>query len=246
MNYFTKADGSRVVAGPGGAIIPNQANDAEWGSLEVPLLNGAEIETDGIDISASYALATENSGIFTFFANATITMSFDYQDPVSGGPFPYEGQYTDASLGITGAQGSIPDYVITGGVTWEMPVGKDAFSVTVNAQYVPETESMGSIHPSNMAFESAFDDGLNDYTVDGSVWTVDSYYRVDMQVSYEIGKNKDRESKSWYDDTRFTIGCNNITDNDPPLIAAAFEDNTDKATYDILGRFVYFEIAKKF
>ena len=35
-------------------------------------------------------------------------------------------------------------------------------------------------------------------------------------------------------------------DNEPPLIASAFEDNTDKSTYDIIGRFIYFEVSKKF
>jgi len=42
------------------------------------------------------------------------------------------------------------------------------------------------------------------------------------------------------------VGVNNISDNDPPLIASAFADNTDKSTYDIIGRFVYFEVSKKF
>jgi len=38
----------------------------------------------------------------------------------------------------------------------------------------------------------------------------------------------------------------NLTDNIAPLIASSSEDNTDKGTYDILGRFFYFELAKKF
>ena len=42
------------------------------------------------------------------------------------------------------------------------------------------------------------------------------------------------------------VGCNNVTDHHAPLIAASTEDHTDKSTYDVLGRFIYFEIAKKF
>jgi outer membrane receptor protein involved in Fe transport len=62
-----------------------------------------------------------------------------------------------------------------------------------------------------------------------------------MQLAYEF-KNPGK----WYDRTRFAIGCNNVTDNAPPVIASSFEDNTDKSSYDILGRFVYFQISKKF
>jgi outer membrane receptor protein involved in Fe transport len=74
---------------------------------------------------------------------------------------------------------------------------------------------------------------------------VDSWYSIDMQLAYEFGKSK-VEGRKWYDGTRLAVGCNNITDNTPPLIASAFEDNTDKSAYDIIGRFVYFEISKKF
>jgi len=63
-------------------------------------------------------------------------------------------------------------------------------------------------------------------------------------LSYEFGKNK--ENKSWYDRTKLTVGCNNVSNERPPLIPDAVEDNTDKNNYDILGRFVYFEVAKKF
>jgi hypothetical protein len=45
----------------------------------------------------------------------------------------------------------------------------------------------------------------------------------------------------WYEGLRFTIGCNNFTDNGAPLIAGATEDNLDR-----LGRFVYFEVSKRF
>jgi len=62
-----------------------------------------------------------------------------------------------------------------------------------------------------------------------------------MQLAYEFkGESK------WYDKTRIAVGCNNVTDEVPPIIASSFEENTDKSTYDILGRFVYFEVAKKF
>ena len=239
VTYFSKADGSRITT-PG----PWQASDADWGNLQVPLLNGAEQKTHGLDLAASYNLPTDNYGALTFYANANVLFDYKYKDPVVGGPFPYNGQYTDAAEGTAGAQGTLPDYIINTGVTWEYPIRKDSVALTVSATYIPEVRALGSLHQSNLAFEAAFDDLLNDFTLDGSTWKVESWYKIDMQLSYELGKHK--ETKDWYDATRLTIGCNNITDNKPPLIAGAFEDNTDKSTYDILGRFVYFEVSKKF
>jgi hypothetical protein len=83
--------------------------------------------------------------------------------------------------------------------------------------------------------------GNNAATVDGSSFKVSDWYSIDMQLAYNF-----KAEGKWYDNTRLAVGCNNITDNPPPLIAASTEDHTDKSTYDILGRFVYFEITKKF
>jgi outer membrane receptor protein involved in Fe transport len=190
-----------------------------------------------VDIAVNYRIDAGKVGTFTIFAGANVLLGYEYADPIAGGPFNYEGLYTDAANGIPGAQGTLPDYIITGGVTWEIPVGQDALAFTINARYLPEVEDPYTLHES-------IGDTINFATVDGANWTVDSYYQLDMQLSYEIGKA--REEKSWCDGTRFTVGCNNITDNDPPLIASSFEDNTDKSTYDLLGRFVYFELSKKF
>ena len=63
-------------------------------------------------------------------------------------------------------------------------------------------------------------------------------------MAYEFGK--DKAAKDWYDGTTVRFGINNLTDNIAPLIASSSEDGTDKGTYDILGRFFYFEVAKKF
>jgi outer membrane receptor protein involved in Fe transport len=82
-------------------------------------------------------------------------------------------------------------------------------------------------------------------TVDGRAQKIGSYYTIDLQLSYEFGKGK-AEGRSWYDGTRLTVGCRNVNDAEVPFIAGAGEDNTDKNNYDLLGRFAYFEIAKRF
>jgi len=61
-------------------------------------------------------------------------------------------------------------------------------------------------------------------------------------VAYYFGPKYGR----FVNGTRLAVGVNNLTDVDPPLIASAIEDNTDKAMYDIMGRFIYFEVSKSF
>ena len=80
--------------------------------------------------------------------------------------------------------------------------------------------------------------------MNGKPYTIHEWFSIDVQLAYELGKTK--EHKAWYDGTRLAVGCNNITDEEAPLVASSFEDNTDKSTYDIIGRFVYFEVGKKF
>jgi iron complex outermembrane recepter protein len=216
---FFRADGSQITT-----TAVNQANDAEWGNLFVPLANGARTETDGIDLGANYVLPTESAGTFYFYANANLLFSYRYSDPVAGGPFQYAGLYSDINnVGIGGEQGTLPKYQINTGMSWDIC----DFTLSANARYIPEVD---------VWFAS-------DFTIDGSGWTVDSWYSLDLQAAYQF---RDERWPSWVNGTRLAIGVNNVTDNEPPLIASSFEDNTDKATYDIIGRFIYFEVSKKF
>jgi iron complex outermembrane receptor protein len=228
----------------------NQITDANFGRLDVPWGNGASVETEGIDFLAGYKLPTDTFGTFNFWVTANYLLKFDYNDPViSGGsvalggqpgPYPYDGQYTDRINGIGGAQGLLPRYQINTGLAWDI----HDFTYTINARYIPEVQDRGTLHQSNIAFENTFDDGLNDFTDSGKVWTISDWFTIDMQLAYEFGKGQ--PLRRWYDGFRVAVGANNITDEKPPLVTSSFEDNTDKSTYDIIGRFVYFEVGKKF
>jgi iron complex outermembrane receptor protein len=214
----------------------NQVADATWGSLDLPLENGAKTETDGLDMSANYVLPTAAAGTFTFFASADLVFRFLYSDPVIGGPFHYEGQYTDPQV-APGAQGLIPDYTISTGLAWDI----QNWTYTINARYIPEVEDKGYGFPFR---NETFTTLPTAKAPDGPTWTVPSWFDIDMQLSYEFGKGK--PMRDWYDGTKVTVGINNITGEQPPLISSSSEDNTDKGSYDIVGRFVYFELSKKF
>lgn len=224
---FRFDDGTRLTT-----TAPNQVTVANWGSAGRPLRNGAEQMTDGIDFSAMYELPTDNVGKFTFFASANLLFNYTYKDPLIGGPYHYEGQFTDNGP-AGGAQGTLPDYTINTGLTWDFK----NFTYTINARYIPEVVDQGSLHASNQPGAGA----QNDYTQNGKAWVVPAWYAIDMQLAYTF-----RQEGKWFNNTRLAVGCNNITDNTAPLIASSSEDNTDKSTYDILGRFIYFEISKKF
>lgn len=225
---YVFADGSHLTT-----TAPNQVTVANWGSAGRPYRNGASQETDGLDLRADYELPLDKSyGTISAYVAANVLFNYKYSDPLIGGPFQYAGQFTDNGP-AGGAQGTLPDFSITTGLSWDYR----NFTYTVNARYIPSVEDLGDMHASAGS-------PINDYTLNGLKWTVPSYYTIDMQLAYEFGK--DKVEKKWYDGTRVAVGCNNITDNLAPLIASASEDNTDKSTYDILGRFVYFEVSKKF
>lgn len=211
---------------------PNQVTVANWGTAGRPLRNGAEQMTDGLDLSATYELPTDNLGKFTFFAAGNVLFNYTYQDPLIGGPYHYEGQFTDNGP-AGGAQGTLPDFSINTGLTWDIK----NFTYTISARYIPEVTDLGSLHSSTQPGVGA----QNDYTLNGGKWMVPDYYTIDMQIAYTF-----TQPGKWYNNTRLAVGCNNITDNIAPLIASSSEDNTDKSTYDILGRFFYFEVSKKF
>ena len=220
-------DGSKLTT-----TAPDQVEVANWGTGARPLRNGASQETDGLDITANYELPTEKCGKFTFYASANVLFNYTYADPLVGGPYHYEGQFTDNGP-AGGAQGTLPDFVINTGLSWDYK----GFTASINAQFIPAVDDLGDMHPS--AGEPS-----NSYTVNGEKWNVPSFYTIDMQLAYEFGKAS--PTAKWLTGTRLAVGCRNITDNTAPLIASSSEDFTDKSTYDIVGRFVYFQVTKKF
>jgi iron complex outermembrane receptor protein len=207
---------------------PNQVNANNWGNLLLTNAAVAALRTDGIDLSANYERPIENLGKFSLFGNANLTLNFEEQAAPGQPYYHYEGQWT-ANFGT--AQGLIPDYRLNAGLTWEF----HDFVYTILGHYIPGVEDLGFLHP-------AAGQDTQGYTINGKPWHVSSYYTIDMQLAYNFTEKWGRFLR----DTRLAIGVNNITDEDPPIIPSALEDNTDKGTYDILGRFIYLEISKRF
>lgn len=214
---FTFVDGTKLVTD-----APNQVNPNNWGSAELPLANGSQVDTKGFDLSSTYVRPIENYGTLTFTAAANVIMNYDATDPESGGPYNY-----------VGYSSTIPDFTLVTGVNWQY----QGWSVTLNARYVPGVTDLGDTAPWAGGSES------NSYTLDGSVWHVDPFYSLNAQVAYQFSS---KSGTSWYDGARVAVGANNLTDRDPSIVASSSESNTSGAAYDIIGRFIYFEVGKKF
>ena len=210
----------------------SQVSIDNWLNCVYPWQPSGALRTDGIDFGGSYVIPeemTKGLGKFTFGANANLLLSYQVQQSPSLPYVEYKGTFTPF-------QGTIPDWSLNTSLTWEY---RD-FTYVIMANYYPEVSDPGLLIGPYSQPEQGFT--INNPT---EPFRIPAYFTIDMRVSYEFGKNK-LEGRQWYDGTKFAIGCNNITDERPPLISDAVEDNTDKNVYDILGRFVYFEISKKF
>ena len=210
------------------STAPNQVSADNWGNLIIPWSGAGAKRVEGIDFSANYVLPVEEKmGKISLDTVANLTLKHELSTG-AGRPF------VDYTGNFTLIEGLIPAYNITASLTYQY----EGLTFVTSAHYLPETLDQGILFPE-------YNGTAHGLTLNGQAWTIPDYYTIDMQLSYEFGKNK-LQGRRWYDGFKITVGCNNITDEQPPLIPSAVEDNTDKNNYDILGRFFYFEIAKRF
>ncbi len=68
--------------------------------------------------------------------------------------------------------------------------------------------------------------------------------KIDMNITADLFFGY--TAKSTAGTTSLTVGVNNITDQDPPLIYSGFLGNSDASTYDFLGRYFYTRLTHNF
>jgi iron complex outermembrane recepter protein len=198
---------------------------------------------EGWDLSARYNMDLRTWGQLEFGINAVVFTRFDQKTTQQSHYFNLQ------NIDFTEGGGAVPDYKLT--FLLEYRLGGLTYSA--NANYIPELLN-GIGHDVENEDQSTFD-------------VIDDYFAVNMRLSYEFGKgyveptapvteSKDGKgtvpgaaTTSWYtrllNGTTLAVGCNNIFDADPPFVNGA-NSATDLSLYDGFGRFVYFEISKKF
>jgi len=224
---FSFQDGSRLTT-----TAPNQVTIDNWLNATYPWQPAGALRTDGIDFAANYVITDETThgfGKITLNGVADYKLSYQVQQSPTLPYVEYKGTFTPF-------QGTIPEWSLNLSLAWEF----HEFTFVVSANYLPEISDPGLLIGPYSQTDQGFIINNSD-----KPFQVSDYYTIDMQLSYELGKGK-IEGRKWWDGTKFTIGCLNVTDSKPPVISDAVEDNTDKNVYDILGQFVYLEISKKF
>lgn len=95
--------------------------------VQRPFFNAAALRTDGVDIQARYELPWDKHGKFTFFANATKVLNYEYQVTSASAVRDGVGLDNSAGFGI-----AIPEWRAVGGVTWE----NKRHAVTLTGRYI--------------------------------------------------------------------------------------------------------------
>jgi iron complex outermembrane recepter protein len=238
FNNFPGQPGAKPITAPGQL----NGNLASTFVLDTNRNIGA-VSIEGWDLSARYNMDLRTWGQLEFGINAVVFTRYDLKTT------PQSSYYNVQGLDFPEGGGAVPDYKLT--FLLEYRLGGLTYSA--NANYIPELLNAVGRDP----------EGDDQSTFD----PIEDYFAVNMRLSYEFGKgyveptaavteSKDGKNTpaaaattSWYtrllNGTTLAVGCNNIFDRDPPFVNGA-NSATDLSLYDGFGRFVYFEISKKF
>ena len=189
-----------------------------------PFTNFGERSTAGIDFAVKYALPTP-VGRFAFSFEGNWLQFFDSRlNIVAGTPTVHGKGYFDL--------GALPAFKSNLGAEWSL-ANMNAGAV---ARYVSSfTECSSTVDPTTAQGGLC---NLPDGTVNPLSRRVSSYVQVDIHAGYSLSTMLGR--------TTFFAGVNNLFDKAPPYIYSAPLANSDPATYDFIGRYVYGRVQHTF
>jgi len=120
------------------------------------------------------------------------------------------------AVDVVDSVGNPSDFKIRGGLSWAY----ERFSSSLFINYV---------------------DGYNDNRTESSV-DIDSWTTLDFQLLYKIGGD---DGSGWLDDMDLSISVQNLFDQDPPFVLNVDNRNFDPNNASALGRFVAFQVVKR-
>jgi iron complex outermembrane receptor protein len=254
FNNFPGQPGARPITAPG------QLNGNLAGTFYIDqLLNVGADRVEGWDLDASYNMDLQNlfgfdAGNLLLDARAVVFMGHDKRTNAQTPYYNILGFVGDENFGV------FPDYKLTFLVqhSWH------GFTLGVNVNYLPEMQNElgGSLEFDNQSDTTIFP-VVDDYvTVDGRLSYTFSFPAPEGAAQAPALKDgkavADKKAvvpgvfspscwsyQTWLNNLTLTVGCNNMFDQDPRIVAGA-NSSTNLQAYDPYGRFVYFEVDKKF
>jgi iron complex outermembrane receptor protein len=255
FNNFPGHPGSRPVTAPF-QLVGNMAAVYYINNLR----NIGADRVEGWDLEASYDMDLQqqfgwNLGALTLDAKALVFQSHNRRTTPDSRYFNVNGLIGDEGFG------AFPDYKIVATLEHRFHLGPGDFRLDLIATYIPEMQN-------ELSGDPEFDD-------QNTFQTVASYFTLDGQLSYifsfpapegaaQAPAMKDGKSvadkkavvpgvfspscwsyQNWLNGVTLTVGCNNMLQEGPPIVQGG-NSSTNLATYDPYGRFLYFEVVKKF
>jgi iron complex outermembrane receptor protein len=246
LNNFPGQPGSVAITGPG--QVRENINRTFY--IDVLQNIGAQ-HNEGVDVSVHYTHDLRQFGEFEVGVNSIIYTEYEAK------VLPTDEYYNLLNTDDAELVGIVPRYKLTflGEYRWQ------GFSGSLIANYIPQVYSAVG---HSLIFQSY-----------RHFQPIQDYVQFDGRLSYTFVRNElpaapapePKDSKSMRDTknaapspvagstlnvfdrmlngTTVAVGCNNIFDRDPPFIHGA-NSNTDLSVYDPYGRFLYFEVSKKF
>jgi iron complex outermembrane receptor protein len=250
FNAFPGSPGARAVSagdlGPNGYLSGNLASTFY---LDTNINIGA-VRVEGFDLSARYNLDLQRYGQAEFGINSVVFTKNDQKRT------PQSHYFNNSGLDFPEGGGGNPDYKLTFLFEYRF----QGATLSLNANYIPELLNAVGRDPETED-QSTFDpiedyisvDGRLAYTFKGKTTpgaVVDSKDSKSMMDGKSggggvAGAPEMSPIQRLLDGTTVAVGCNNIFDEDPRYVNGA-NSATDLSIYDPFGRFVYFEISKKF
>ena len=190
--------------------------------------NVGRIRTAGVDFSVRYALPTQ-AGRFAFGFDGSYLAFYDSTIKLQGGPVTVHGADTyDA-----GSYGALPRFKATSGLDWSMA----GATLGLLGHYVASFDECANPYDNTTAQGGICE--LGNTSAAGPLRRrVSSYFQLDLHAGYTL--------TSTIGKTGFFVGINNLLDTSPPYIYSAALANSDPATYDYVGRYVYGRVQHSF
>jgi iron complex outermembrane receptor protein len=230
---FTFADGTKLTTN-----APNQVTSTNVGAFNIVKNPGGTQWTDGFDYDVSYILPFDDFGKFTVGVNGNIMDNYKFRTGPHSHYNQYAREFTSSINGFGGQNGLLPGYLVKPYVTWE----DRGWTVDVDGTAIPSVTDSGSL------FGDTTPGDTNSETINGQKYKIPAYFTADASISYDFGTRWGHD-QAWgtiVKNLSITVGMNNLSNRGPEYVPSSTENNTDKINYDIIGRFTYVYVSKKF